>query len=303
MLPFRGFRAMKAFENTTAFQLMKAYENSPSFQLMKAFENSSSFQLMKALENSTSSRLMRALDNSSSFRLIKALENSTSFQLMKSFENSASYNLLKSLSNPVSIGLIKSLGNSSILWRFSGVSSVLENVDRLRLGVAYQEVVRRHEEVVASGIPDAFDIVTDDVEARIRKTPHGPLGADFFINLIITILLFYLSQASSKQSEERIIAKLEKIQAIVIQQLSESQKKEEFYTFYVVERPAKLLANPNTKSTVITPLYPNATLQLIERQSEWVKVLYFDHLVGEYRDGWVLKKTLKILNRKQSIRR
>jgi SH3 domain-containing protein len=260
---------------------MKDFDDFPGFMAIQALENSPSFKAMQALENSPSFKAMQAMENSPSFKAMQDMENSSFFKVMQTLEN------------------------SSAMRTFSGLTDRLSslNAGKLTLGEAYQEVVRRHEHASVRGFVDPFDIVADEVEGKVKHAVAGPLSTEFYVNLILAFFLFYLSQISSTHSEERIISRLESVQALVVQQLSELRVSEEVYTFYVVERPVNLRTRPNTKSKVLTPLYPNAKVQLIEKDSMWVKVQYFDHLEDTHRSGWVFKKYLKILNPKYPKRK
>ena len=315
MKDLKGFPvslAMKALENSAYFQATKAFEDSASFQAMKALENSSSFIAMQAMETSSSFKAMQEIMNSSSFLARQALEYSSSFRAMQTIENSLSYKTMQAMVNSSSFKSMhdmlnssaflarQALVNSSAMLALTDLTKRMSslNAGNLSLGEAYNEVVRRHEYASFIGSADPFDIVADEVEEQVKLTSAGPLSAEFYVNLIVALLLFYLSQISSTHSEERIISRLESLKTLVSQQISELRDSEDTYTFYVVERSVNLRIRPNTKSKVLAPLFPNAKVQLIGKASKWVKIQYFDHLEGIYRSGWVLKKYLKILKAK-----
>src|SRR5208337_4881356 len=105
-----------------------------------------------------------------------------------------------------------------------------------------------------------------------------PLSTEFYLNLILALFLFLYSQISTSYSEKLISRRIESMQSIVIQQLTDLKAYEEDQTFYVVDRTVNLRTRPSVKSGKITLLYPNTKVRLIERASKWIKVEYFDSL-------------------------
>ena len=72
----------------------------------------------------------------------------------------------------------------------------------------------------------------------------------------------------------------------------ESSSGSEEAEYYIVQRHTRLLSNASTKSSKLADLYPNQSVVLIQRKHKWVKVQYYDYLLGEVVEGWVLKKYL-----------
>jgi hypothetical protein len=64
---------------------------------------------------------------------------------------------------------------------------------------------------------------------------------------------------------------------------------------YTVERSASIRLSPKMKASVIVILPSDQPVELLIRKGKWIKVEYFDFNLGESRQGWVLKKYLRIV--------
>ncbi len=257
--------AMKAIENSSALRAAKAFEDSSLIATMKSFENSSAVKAMKALENSSAWRAAKDFENSSLISTIRALQDSSRF---------ASFNELAE--------------------RFSS-----KNVGPLTLSEAYQFVTENYLQTSSSTEIDRLEELTANVDHRVQKAPDGALSKEFYLSLVLSLFLFWLSQISSTQSEEKMLLRIQQFETTISQQLSELKTDEGRETFYVVDRAVKLRVKPNTNSEVINILYPNAKVKLITRSSQWIRIEYFDYTENVYVSGWAFKKYLIILNPKK----
>jgi hypothetical protein len=61
-------------------------------------------------------------------------------------------------------------------------------------------------------------------------------------------------------------------------------------SFVVRDRMAKLREAPVAGSTVVTMLFPNQVLTLLEEKGQWIRVEFYDYLAQDAKEGWVLKK-------------
>ena len=99
---------------------------------------------------------------------------------------------------------------------------------------------------------------------------------------------------SALESEERINSNIEGLEERVMAQLEKVMPANEEAVYYVVKRTVNLRAHKNTKSSIISVLFPNQHVELIKRDSKWIYVKYFDYIDGVERIGWVCKKYLKL---------
>jgi hypothetical protein len=93
---------------------------------------------------------------------------------------------------------------------------------------------------------------------------------------------------------------MNQLETTISQQLTELKAHEGMSTFYVVERTVNLHMSSDIKSKIITKLYPNMKVRVIQRASKWISIEYFDYIKNAYISGWVCKKYLVILNTNRS---
>jgi hypothetical protein len=304
---------MSEFEKNTIHEAMKALESSSFLSAAKALEDSSLFATMKSFENSSAVKAMKALENSSFLRAAKALENSSLFATMKSFENSSAVKAMKALENSSFLSAAKVFENSSLgstiralqdSSRFASFNELAErfssqNVGPLTLSEAYQFVTESYLQTSGTSEIDRLEELTGNVAHSVQKAPGGALSKEFYLGLVLSLFLFWLSQISSTQSEEKMLLRIQQLETTISQQLTELKTDEGIETFYVVDRAVKLRVKPNTDSGVINILYPNAKVKLITRSSQWIRIEYFDYTENVYVSGWAFKKYLTILNPKK----
>jgi hypothetical protein len=127
------------------------------------------------------------------------------------------------------------------------------------------------------------------------------------INILITLSQFYFQHEDSKTSSQlqgRMVIQ-EEIQTAYLERIAESIEKlisnsqhplpvEGSSKYYFVERPVDIKAKPTMKSNSVATLYPNRKVTLIQRKHKWVYVGYFDYTEAIRRNGWVLKKYLRM---------
>jgi Mg/Co/Ni transporter MgtE len=289
---------MESFKNSAAFNAMKALENSTVMNAFKSIENSSAIAAMKSLEKTTVFNTISVLDDNAITSAIRSLENSPAIAAMKSFKNSTVFSLNSVLKNSSAMSAIRALEDTS---RFSTFNELAKNLTSrfaapLTLSEAYQVVTEEYLNTIGPSETERLDALSDKLEIQLQKSPNGALSKEFYLSLILTFFLFWLSQISSIQSEKKILTRIEQVETTISQELAALKKFENIETFYVVNRAVNLRVKPTTKSEVITILYPNEKVRLIQRKSKWIKVEYFNYSENTYTSGWVYKKYLKILN-------
>jgi len=294
-----AFAALKSLENSPALRAMKDIENSVVFKASKAFEKSSLFSTLKSLESSPALKAMKALENSSAFSVAKALEKSSLFTTLKSLENSPALKAMEAFENSLAFSAIKSLQDSSRFNSFNELADKFSSqmVGPLTLSQAYQVVTQEYSQTTGASDTERLEVLTGKVDFLVKKAPKGALSKEFYLGLILTLFIFWLSQISSMQSEEKMLLTVEQLEQTISQQLYELTLNEREETFYVVIRAVNLRVKPSNKSEVVSILYPNAKVRLTKRKSKWIRVEYFDYVENVYVSGWVYKKYLKMMGR------
>jgi hypothetical protein len=199
---------------------------------------------------------------------------------------------------------IQTFDNSPIRGVLPAIADRLSspNTSSLMFSEAFQEILRKYEVASQMNVEDPLDAVAIEVEEQASRPTAGLLSTEFLLNLVIVLLLFFYSQLSINESEQRILNRIERFEDIVTQHIAQLSAHENIDTFYVVKRTLNLRIRSNTKSKVIAILYPGLKVRLIERGSKWIKIEYFDYLEGVHKSGWVYKKYLIIINPKKARR-
>lgn len=293
---------ISGFKNSSVMSAMRALENSTAISAIRAFENSPALSAMRILESSPAMIAMRTLEKSIANSAFKALEKSSLLNAKIALNESSVINAMRTIENSVAINAIKALEDSSRFASFKELSEKLSSqiIGPLTLSEAYQDVIHSYEQISGLSDIERLETLSNKIEGRVKKAPQGALSKEFYLSLILTLFLFWLSQMSSNQSEEKMLLRINQLETTISQQLSELKANEEVETYYIVMRPVNLRVRPNTKSDIITILYPNMKVRLLERASRWIKVECFDSSENVYIAGWAYKKYLKILNPKRN---
>jgi len=293
-----AFATLKSLENPPALRAMKYIENSVVLSAAKDFEKSSLFSTLKSLESSPALKAMKALESSSAFSVTKALEKSSLFTTLKSLESSPVLKTMEAFEKSFAFSAIKSLQDSARFFSFNDLAEKFSSqmVGPLTLGQAYQVVTQEYSQTIGASDTDRLEKLTDKVDFLVQKAPKGALSKEFYLSLILTLFIFWLSQISTMQSGEKMLLSVEKLEQTISQQLSELKLNEKEETYYVVIRAVNLRVKPSTKSEVVNILFPNTKVKLITRKSKWIRVEYFDYVENVYVSGWVYKKYLKMMD-------
>ena len=149
------------------------------------------------------------------------------------------------------------------------------------------EVFRRVRSADNDKVEGKINSVADDLEKEAQNVPITFLSVEFYISLIITLVIFVYSSNSQDKMESNILDKLSKVENTIIEKLTEQLPQQTDYTYYVVLRAVQLKNKPHSKkSATITFLYQNQKTRLIERKGKWIKVEYFNHISGIHESGW-----------------
>ena len=280
---------MNKLKNNTILEAIKAVENSSIMRAIKTVENSSLIAAMRSFENSSAASAIKAFENSSVMRAIKDVENSSLIATMRSFENSSVMSTIRALQNSSQFASFNELAE-----RCSS-----QNFGPLTLSEAYQFITESYFHTSGSSEIDRLENLACSVEHCVQKAPEGALSKEFYFSLVLSLFLFWLSHISSKQSEERMLLRIERFETTISQLLGERKIDENIEIFYVVDRAVKLRVRPDTNSEEIKILYPNTKVKLIMRKSKWIRIEYFDYIENTYVSGWAFKKYFTISNSKK----
>ena len=132
-----------------------------------------------------------------------------------------------------------------------------------------------------------MDQLAESVKERAAQAPFGPLSAEFYINLVLALILFYLSQVSTDQSEERLQKRLDAMEQTISVQLDALRNNRQERIFLVADRSVNLRTGHGPDHEKLDVLLRNQKVVQLETSGDWTKVEYFDYLANSLKRGWV----------------
>jgi len=258
--------------------MMRELNESPAVRAIHQFENSSAVQVIRQFEESPAIRMMRDLEDSPTLKAINGLEVSSASQAIQQLQESPALRALRALET------------SPAMEAFSRiVEQINHGYGALTFSEAYELLADEYEKQ-----PDFkdLDVLSGEVQKRAGRTPLGVLSAEFYISLILALFLFYLSQVSALESEEKILERMNGLEQTITTQLNELNKIEKDRLFLVTDRSLNLRSGPGMDHDVIGNISRNQKLMELGRDRDWVKVEYFDHINNVNVFGWTHSRYL-----------
>ena len=283
-------KVIRQLEESPINKILKEFENSPMNRAMKELENSPINRAMKEFENSPMNQMMKELENSPMNRTMKELENSPMNRMFKEFENSSMSRLLKEVENSKILNIFGAIENSNVMGGFSHVAEQLRNdCGSLIFTEAYKIFTHEYGEYFEE---ESIDELAENVKNRAENAPSGNLSSEFYLSQIIAFIFFYICYMSAIESEEKILNKIDGLEQIVKTQLHEIEQTSEKSNFLVADRSMNLRSGSGTEHSIIGSISRNQKLLELERNRDWVKVEYFDHIKNVNLVGWAHSRYL-----------
>jgi hypothetical protein len=280
-------RALRALDESPAMKAIRALEDSPVARLMRDLDNSPALRIMKDLENSPAMKAIREIEESSVMRMLRDLDDSPTPKAMRGIEESPAFMAIRSLQESPAIKAIQALERSPILDAFSTVATrITHGYGALAFSEAYELLVEEYEEQVAGHAAEPLDSLAESVKNRAAQAPFGPLSAEFYLNLFFALFLFYLSQISAEQTEERLLSRLDSMEQTISTQLNALRQESQRRVYLVADRAVNLRTGPGPDHDALDVLLRNQKVVQIGASGEWVNVEYFDYVANELKLGW-----------------
>lgn len=270
-------RALRALDDSPIIKAIRAIEDSPIARMRRDLENSPVMKVIREIEESPVTRMLRDLDNNSpTLKAIRGIEESPAFMAIRRLQESSA------------IKAIHLLERSPVLDAFSTIANqITHGYGTLTLSEAYDLLIEEYEAQVEEGASEPLDQLAESVKERAAQAPFTPLSAEFYISLILTLVLFYLSQVSTDQSEERLQKRLDTMEQTISIQLDALRSNRQEGIFLVADRSVNLRAGPGPDHDKLGVLPRNQKVAQLETSGEWIKVEYFDYLANALKRGWV----------------
>jgi len=243
---------LRSLDGSPAMRAIRAFEDSPTMQMISEINDSPTLRLIREIEDSTSVRLIRQIEESPAMRIMRDLEKSPALQFFKDLENSAALRAIRDLQDSPALRAIKALEFSPSHSAFSRISELVNtNFGALTFSEAYQFLVDEIEEAVN----DASLI--EEVKNKSSRAPLSPLSAEFYLSLIFALFLYYLSQMTAMESEERLLEGMEILEQPISTQLQTLERKENHSIFVVTDRELNFREGPSVDSKILEVLPRN----------------------------------------------
>ncbi|MDX6017158.1 SH3 domain-containing protein [Shewanella indica] len=273
---------LRALDDSPTMRAIRALEESPTMRMIREIDNSPVLRLMQEIEDSPSMRLIQQIEESPAMRIMRDLENSPSLQIARDLENSAAFRAIRDLQDSPALKAIKALEVSPSFAAFSRISEQInKNYGALTFSEAYQFLVDEIE------VAKDDSSLIEDLKDKSSRAPLSPLSAEFYLSLIFALFLYYLSQVSATESEERLLERMGVLEQTISTQLQALESKEASSIFLVTDRELNFRDGPSMDSKVLEVLPRNKKVIEITRQKDWIQVEYFDYVNNLNKVGWV----------------
>ena len=282
---------LRSLDDSPTMRAIRALEESPTMRMIREVENSPTLRLMREIEDSPSMRLIRQIEKSPAMRIMRDLEKSPALQIVRDLESSVAFRVIRDLQDSPALRAIKALEVSPSLAAFSRISEqVNKSFGALTFSEAYQFLVDEIKEA-----EDDASLI-EEIKDKSCCAPLSLLSAEFYLSLIFALFLYYLSQVSAMESEERLLERMRMLEQTISIQLHTLESKEVENVFLVTDRELKFREGPSMDSKVIEVLPRNKKVMELSRQKDWIHVEYFDYVNNISKDGWVHSGYVIVVN-------
>lgn len=288
--------ALRTLDDSPAMLAIRAIEDSPSMRMIRDINNSPALKMMREIENSPTMQMLRHVEESPAMRIMRDLENSPALKIINDLENSTAFKAMRDLQDSPALRAIKALEVSPSIKAFYKVAEQLKyNYGALAFSEAYELLI---DEIPAIEDDEVWEVLSEKVQNRTSRAPLSPLSAEFYLSLIFALFLYYLSQMTATESEQRILQRMNELEQTITTQFNSLQSNDTDYTFSVPDRELNLREGPGMEHNVIEILPKNKKVMELKRNRDWVKIEYFDYLNNVSKVGWVHSQYLLVLDLK-----
>lgn len=289
--------ALRSLDDSAAIRAIRAIEDSPAMRMIRKINNSPAIKMRREFENSPTMQMIRQVEESPAMRVMRDIENSPALKIVKNFENSPAFKSIQKIQNSPALRAIRALEVSPSIKAFSKVADKINyNYGALAFSEAYELLINEYDELTEIEQHDSWASLSEKVQDRTSRAPFSPLSAEFYLSLIFALFLFYLSQMSATESEERMLESMNGLEQTITAQLSILQNNGSGHVFLATDRTLNLRDGPSADYEVIEVLPRNKKVMELERNRDWVKIEYFDYINNKSKVGWVHSRYLLIVD-------
>ncbi|KXF80988.1 SH3 domain-containing protein [Enterovibrio coralii] len=289
-----ALKAIRALDDSPAMRAIRAVEDSPAIRMIRELDDSPALRAMRQFENSPAMQAIRQFENSPAIRMMRDLEDSAALKAIKSLEESPAFKAIQQLQEPPVLKALRGYQTSPAMEAFSRIADqVNHGYGALTFSEAYELLADEYEQQTD---PEPLNVLSGEVQKRASCAPRSALSAEFYLNLVLALFLFYLSKMSAVESEEKILERFNSLEQTIATQLSNLNELEKDQSFLVADRSMNLRSGPGVDHEVIGGISRNQKLLVLERERDWAKVEYFDHINNKNIAGWAHSRYLLVVS-------
>ena len=276
-------------------QTIHSFKELPTIKALRAMQNSPA---MRAIQNSPAIKALRAIQNSPAMEAMRAIQNSPAMEAMRAIQNAPAMEVMKDLEEALAIKTVQASQKTSALDTLSNVSNQINrDYSALELLKAYNLLVKEYKKKTTNEDGQPLDDLAKATKAKTNQASFSYPSPEFYLSLIITLILFFLSNAESKTSEELLLARADSLEQTLVTRLNKSESKQQEQIYLVPEQAVALRMGPSLKHDVFDVLLHKQVVIQLEVSDEWVRVEYIDNATSQIRRGWAYSSHFTVISR------
>ena len=279
--------------NSPTLKAIRALENSPAMRSIRAIEDSRALRMIRMLDESPVLSLMRQIEKFPAIKTIRDLENFSTLKATGRFEESTVFKGTQHLQEPPVLKALLEYQTSPAIKAFSRIADqVSYSYGAFKFLEAYELV---EDEYKKQTDPEPLDVLSTKLQERAGFAPRSALSAEFYLNLMVALIFFYLSYVSTVELEEKMLVRFNSLEQKIADQLRNLNELERDQSFLVADRSNNLRSGPGDNHEIISGITRNQKLLVLERDRDWVKVEYFDYVNNKNIAGCAHSRYLLVI--------
>ncbi|MCI9718736.1 SH3 domain-containing protein [Vibrio parahaemolyticus] len=227
--------------------------------------------------------------NSPTYKLMKEIENLPHMQLLRVISSNQAISHMRAIEQVFPTNsILRDFNNNPI---FTHAFSLAEKLSVFESHLSYRdqfvEVLKQYEEL-------DLEAFIEEYEVQVEEGPQNSLSLEFYLGMLLSLVMFIYSEYSSYLSEQQLIEQIQGL-ANQVQLLTDKLEESQINTFFVVEKSLNLRSEPSLESEVLDVLPEKLKLVGLESSGKWLRVEYFDYLSNTMESGWVHSDYLQVV--------
>lgn len=283
--------------DNAVMKVLRAIDESPAMQAFRAMEDTQVVRLGQELSQSTAWRaltemrdspVMKAVRDLNDMPLMRDMEDSPALNAYRRIEASADLAAFQRIEEHPAMRVMQALSDHPSLEAFSSIADRLAaEHGALTFFDAYAWLADEYDQRTSEETPEPLDGLADSVQQRAACAPAGALSLEFYFNVILALVLFYLSHVLAGESEQRVMERIGEIEQALLGQMEALPGSSDGAIYLVAGGTVEFREEPSEEYEVQGVLRPYQKVHQIELRNDWIRIEYFDHVSNEVRKGWI----------------